>query len=39
VEDSKIRIAFQGKLEELRKEIRKHGATSSSGIYLIEATA
>jgi ubiquinone/menaquinone biosynthesis C-methylase UbiE len=39
VEDSKARIAFQAILEELRKEIEKHGATCWSGIYLIKATA
>lgn len=39
VEDSKIRIALQTKLQGLRKEIKKHGATSWSGIYLIKAAA
>jgi hypothetical protein len=39
VEDSRIRRAFQAKLEELKKEITNHGATSWSGIYLIQATA
>jgi len=39
LENSSIREAFRAKLEELKKETTNHGATSWSGIYLIQATA
>jgi len=37
LKDSRIRKAFQQKLEQLKKEIETDGATSWSGIYLIQA--
>lgn len=39
IKDSKIRRVCQQKLKELKKEIDANGATSWSGIYLIQASA
>lgn len=37
IKDSRIRKVFQQNLEQLKKEIKTDGATSWSGIYLIQA--
>jgi ubiquinone/menaquinone biosynthesis C-methylase UbiE len=39
IKDSRIKEAFQQKLEQLKKEIESNGATSWSGINLIQASS